>query len=189
MQEKLDLLKKKLSRVDDLLGAIAVLGWDQDVLMPEGGAAARADQRGTLSALAHEYFVDEEVGALLEELAPWAEELDYESDDASLVRVRMQDYLQQIRVPSSWVEEESKATSLGRQAWVKARAENDVSLFEPHREKLVDLQIQWAGFQGSFDNPYDPLLNKFERGLTYENIGAVFSGLKPNLIELVAAIV
>jgi carboxypeptidase Taq len=44
VQEKLDTLKNKLKTVKNLNDAAAVLGWDQQVNMPPGGAEARAEQ-------------------------------------------------------------------------------------------------------------------------------------------------
>ena len=52
--------------------------------MPPGGHPARAESMATLGRLAHERFVDDEVGRLLERLRPLEESLEYDSDDASL---------------------------------------------------------------------------------------------------------
>ena len=77
-----------------------MLAWDQKVTMPEGGHPARADQLATLSKVVHERFVDDELGRLLERLRPLEESLDYDSDDASLIRVTRRDWEKQRRVPT-----------------------------------------------------------------------------------------
>ena len=61
-------LKERLSRLSDLGRIGRVLGWDQQVMMPPGGAAARAEQIGTLGRILHEALIDDEVGRLLEQL-------------------------------------------------------------------------------------------------------------------------
>ena len=88
MEKKLQELKARLLEVNDLNSAGAVLGWDQTTYMPPGGAAARGRQMATLGRLAQEKFIDPAVGKLLDELQPYAESLPYDSDEASLIRVK-----------------------------------------------------------------------------------------------------
>ena len=188
MKEKLEQLKTLLARIADLEYAAAVLDWDQETYMPEGGVQARADQLSTLQGLAHEYFVDEEVGTLLHDLAAHLDELDYDSDEASLIRVSLRDYEKQVKVHGDLVREISRTSALGTQAWREAREKDDFSLFQPYLEKMVELKIRWAECFKPYDNIYDPLLDDFEPGMTYEQISAVFAELKPPLVELVRAI-
>ena len=75
MEEKLEELKRRLGEIVDLRTCVELLFWDQTVMMPPGGAAVRAEQLTTLDRIAHERFVDDEIGALLEELRPYEESL------------------------------------------------------------------------------------------------------------------
>jgi carboxypeptidase Taq len=189
MEEKLSQLKTRLARVSDLSGARSVLGWDQQVMMPKGGAEARGDQMGTISGLAHEMFVDEHVGALLEDLQEAFATRDYDSDESSLVRVAMRDYEKRVKIPTELVVEMAKTAAMGRQAWQQARAENNFSIFAPLLERTVALQLRLAEILGSESgNPYDALLDRFEPGLTYEYIDGVFRGLKTPLVALIGQI-
>jgi carboxypeptidase Taq len=190
MQEQLSQLKERLARVVDLNGAAAVLGWDQETYMPPGGAQARADQVSTLQGLAHQYFVGEEVGALLDDLAAALDELEADSDEAGLIRVALREYRKQVKVPGDLVVEIARASTLGVEAWRTARAQNDFSIFEPHLGKMVELRRRYAEALGSRSgNLYDALLDDFDAGLDYATIDGVFSALKPPLVELVQAIV
>ena len=87
MDADLRALRERLAEISDLARTGGVLAWDQKVTMPEGGHPARAEALATLSRIVHERFVDAEVGHLLERLRPLEESLDYDSDDASLIRV------------------------------------------------------------------------------------------------------
>ena len=102
MQDKLNELKKRLGEISDIQNAVSLLGWDQQTYMPPGGADARAQQIATLSHLAHEKFIDDAIGRLLEELHGFSTKLSYDSDDASLVRVAKRDYDKARRIPPSW---------------------------------------------------------------------------------------
>src|SRR5437868_7357607 len=80
-------LRTKLGEVHDVAKAGALLAWDQQTVMPPRGGDVRAYQLGTIGKIAHEMFVSDEVGELLEELRPYEESVDYDSFEASFIRV------------------------------------------------------------------------------------------------------
>ena len=98
-----------LAEGPDLRRAAGVLGWEQRVTMPPRGTEARADQLATLGRIAHERFVDDEVGRLLDAAEPLVESLPYDSDDRSLVRVTRRDWEKARRVPTDLREEMTRA--------------------------------------------------------------------------------
>src|SRR5205814_10083357 len=112
-----DRLRERLAEVNDLTKAATLLLWDQRVMMPPGGAAARAEALGTVSRLAQERFTDGEVGGLLEELRGLEESSDYDSFEASLVRTTRREYEKAQRVPPELVGEMRRASGLGLAAW------------------------------------------------------------------------
>ena len=63
-------LRRELAQINDLVVAARVLERDQLVMMPRGGAETRSDHLATVSRLAHELFVRDEIGELLERAAP-----------------------------------------------------------------------------------------------------------------------
>ena len=188
VEQALKAFKHYLSKVRHLQMAESVLSWDQETYMPEGGAAARARQLGTLSEMAHELFVSDRVGEWLAALAPFEAAADYDSDDASLIRVTRREYEKRRRVPAELVGEIARASSLGHQDWARARQEADFSIFRPSLERLVDLRIQWADCFDHGGKIYDPMLDEFESGLTAAKVQALFDEFRPHLVELVAAI-
>ncbi|NIR64021.1 MAG: carboxypeptidase M32, partial [candidate division Zixibacteria bacterium] len=109
MEEKLSQLKKIAAEAIDLRSSAYVLNWDQQVNMPEGGAEARAHQLALLLRLAHEKRTSPEVGELLEELTPYAqEELDPDSDDARLIKVTKRLYERDTKIPPDFIAERAK---------------------------------------------------------------------------------
>lgn len=187
MEQKLDTLKAKLKEIKNINDAVAVLSWDQQVFMPSGGATARAEQLATLSKLAHEMFISDEVGELLSDLSEVNS--DYDSDAASMVRVACRDYEKARKLPPDLVEEMSRTFSLGQQTWMKARAEKDFSQFQEILEKIVDLNIQMAEAYGYDESIYDALLDQYEPEMKTEHVAKVFAELKTELVPLVQAIV
>jgi carboxypeptidase Taq len=181
-------LRDHLAPIDDLESAAAVLAWDQETFMPDGGAEARARQLSTLQSMAHERFVTDETGELLDRAAEAVDDADPLDDGASLVRVTRRDYERARRVPSSLVAELSAATSKAKQAWKKARSEDDFSIFAPHLETLVDLSVEKAEAIGYDDEPYDALLEEFEPGRSTAEVASTFETLREDLVPIVDAI-
>ncbi|MCB0179760.1 MAG: carboxypeptidase M32 [Anaerolineae bacterium] len=186
MQAKLDTLNSKLKDIQNINHAAAVLGWDQQTYMPPGGAAARAEQLSTLSKISHEMFTAAEIGELLADLAQ--AEFDYDSDEASLIRVIQRDYDKARKLPPKLVEEMSRTFSMGQQVWTKARAEKDFSQFQDILAKIVDLNIQVAEAYGYEESIYDALLDQYEPDMKASDVQQVFDELKAELVPLVQAI-
>lgn len=185
VEDKLNTLKERLARISDLRAAEAVLSWDQETYMPPGGAAARAEQLATLERLAHEFFTSEEIGNLLEALEPQLKDLDYDSDEASLIRVTKRDYEKAVKLPSELVTQLAREASLAREAWKEARQRSDFPKFRPHLEKLVELTQKKAEALGYDERIYDPLLDLFEPEMKTSEVEEIFSQLKSELVPLV----
>ncbi len=188
MEEAYSRLVERLGEVQDIAGAAGVLAWDQRTKMPSAGSQARADQLATLTRLAFERFTADEIGGLLEELAPWGESLEYGSVEAGLIRVTRRDYEKARRVPLELRAEMARAGALGEPVWREARQTSDFALFLPHFEHAVELKKRYIECFQPVDEPYDALLDDFEPGVKTAEVRAVFDELKEGLVPLVAAI-
>jgi len=188
MEEILQKLKARLGEIHDLERAAAVLEWDQQTFMPSGGAEARAEQSATLRETAHRRFVADEIGAALETLRGPADSWNYDSDEASLVRVVSRDYEKARKIPPELVAEIARVSAMAYEAWVKARQQSEFSIFQPHLERILGLNIRLAEALGYQDRIYDPLLDQFEPEAKTEQVAALFAELKAGLVPLVAAI-
>ena len=182
--EKFDELKARLAEISDLERAAAVLGWDQQTYMPPGGTAARSEQLATLSKLAHQHFISDEMGDLLEASAQETDGMDHGSDEASLVRVTRRDYQKARRVPSELVAELARVTTLATETWTQARAQSNFSLFAPHLERIVALEIRLAEALGYDERIYDALLDQYEPEMKTAQVEAIFAEIKPQLVQL-----
>lgn len=188
MEEKLQELKEKLAVIIDLGNASSVLEWDQLTYMPPGGAESRGNQLGTLQSIAHAKFVSDEMGQLLEDLQPYLDELDPDSDEARLIQVTKREYEKKAKVPSEYVAEFSRVTSRAHGAWEEARENDDFSHFQPHLEKIVDMRREYADFFAPYDHVYDPLLDIYEPGMKTETVREIFAELRPLQVELIQRI-
>lgn len=188
MEKKLEEFKQILAEVVDLGHAGAVVGWDQQVYMPRGGAVDRGNILETLAGIAHEKFTSDEMGKLLDVLKPYAETLDPDSDDACLIKRVAHDYNKETRVSSRWVADFARITTLAQTAWEEAKTDNKFDVFLPHLEKVVELRREYADFFKPYDHIYDPLIDDFEPGMKTADVQRVFNALRPQQVELLKAI-
>ena len=181
----LDRLRAVLAEIADLQHAEMVLDWDSRVSMPHAGARARAEASATIGRLAHEKFISDVVGELLDELRPVEEGLDPESVDAALIRVTRRDWERYRRVPPELAGEMRLASGIAVAAWDDAKAASDFASFAPHLERQLELKHRYIECFPETEKPYDVLLQDWEEGMTTAQVENVFATLKRELVPLV----
>ena len=178
-------LRARLATIADVGKAISLLSWDQHVMMPPRGATIRAEQMATLGRIAHELFTDGETGRLLDQARPFAEEHEHDSFEASLVRVVSRDWEKARRVPADLRAEMSRSSSLAIPVWVEARKNNDFAAFLPALRRNLDLRKRYVDCFDVGDEPYDVLLDDYERDMTTAEVRRIFDYLKEHQAPLV----
>jgi len=180
-----DELRGRLAEISDLVKTAALLGWDQHVMMPPGGAAIRAEQLATVGRIAHTKFTSPEIGKLLDDLRGWSEQHEYDSFEASLVRVASLDWEKLRQVPADLRAEMSRSAALANPVWVEARKNNDFKSFLPVLRKNLDLRKRYIDCFDVVDEPYDIVLDDYERGMKTKEVRQIFDYLKAHQAPLV----
>ncbi len=182
-----DSLVEKLQEKSRLGSVMGILHWDQEVIMPKGGASSRARQLAALAAVLHEKSTDSELEGMLDRLleCPEAQFNDYEWCN---IQEAKRDYDLDTKVPRKLVTELAELSSKGHSIWAKAREENRYSDFAPTLKRLIELKKQWAACVAPEKSAYDANIDLFERDATVEKIEPVFEKLKQELIPLIRAI-
>jgi carboxypeptidase Taq len=182
-------LRDHLSTIDDLHGAMAVLGWDEQTKMPRGGAPARGERMATLGRMAHETFVSDETARLIEDAERDLDGLDFESDDASLVRFARRDFDRSRVISSDLLADAIRARTAGYQAWIEAKANQDFPSFLPVMQKLLEINHRFVEAYRTLDpdaaEDYDLLLETYEPGLTSKEIERAFTVVRERTVPLV----
>src|SRR6185369_17238350 len=178
-----------LSREAALIESVeAALGWDERTYMPPAAGEYRAEQMTYLTGLAHQRRTDKRLGDLLGQLAACDLAKDKHSAAGATIQELKRQYDKKVKLPQALVEEMTRASVLGQQAWVKARQDNDFQSFAPHVEKLFHLKRQQAECLGYKDNPYDALLDDFEPDAKTADVAKVLAELRAELVPLVQSI-
>ena len=165
--------------------AQALLGWDQEVLLPRSGVSYRAEQMAWFSGWLHNKFTSEEVGAWIS--AAEAEVIS--QDQQANLREWRHGYDRETQLPESLVKEFAETQVHAKSSWAEARAKDDFSLFEPALGRLVEICREQAERWGYQENLYDALIDKFERGGTTSVLTATLGSLRSDLVPVVEAAV
>ena len=165
-----------------------LLGWDQQTKMPPAGGDYRAEQCTYLAGMIHKQQTDARVGEWLDQLADGPLAKDLHSETGANIHGLKRSYERKTKLPQRLVEELTRASSLGQQAWIEARKANDFKTFAPHLEKIYTLKREEAAALGFAETAYDALLYDYEPEELTSNITRVLSALREELVPLVEAI-
>lgn len=185
--EDLATLKARTRDVQDLGHTLAVLNWDQEVLMPPKGGPARGRMIGVISRLMHERIADQKVASLLASVES-SGKLKPGSDDAAFVRLTRRNHEHAVRVPTELVAEMAENDARSQQAWVQARPGNDFSLVEPLLAKSVELRRRVSEYFPEHAHPLDTHIDASDEGMTVAILRGLFRQLRDELVPLVQAV-
>lgn len=172
-----------------LAATLELLQWDERTKMPPGAGAHRAEQIAFLAGQIHQRQTDPRLGGWLAELAESDLAADPTSDAGANILRLQRDYERETRLPQELVEQLSRLSVLGQQAWEQARANDDFAAFLPLLEQTVALKREQAAAIGFSDTPYDALLDEYEPGETTANVARALDGLRDALAPLIEQIV
>jgi len=183
-------LEKLLGRMAELsdLAAIGMLaGWDQLVMMPADGAAARAQQLGTLARLTHERATSAEIGDWLDEIDAAGDASALDELDRDVVRLARRDWEHARRVPEELAVERARAEADGQESWQLARANDDFAAFIPALQRNVELARAYGECVAQDgESRYEGLLGDYDFGLRTDELRRVFGALARELPPLAA---
>lgn len=170
-----------MRKIADVKYALAVLQWDQETYLPPKGATFRGQQIATLSEIAHEMFVDNLLGDLLNTLHA---DTTLDEKQRRNVELTLEDYSKNKKYSSKFVRNLSEATSKSYHAWIEARKQNNFKVFEKELGELIALKKEETQILGFKHHPYDALLNEFEKGATVQWLDGLFNNLRQPLKAL-----
>lgn len=177
--------KVALQKIADLKFSAAVLQWDQETYMPVKSLTTRARQLATLTETAHNFFTEEKMGNLLEELS---QRTNLNENKKRNVELSLYDFNKERKLSSEFVRSLSVAVSRSFQSWMDARRSNSFDIFEQNLNLLIQLkkaETQQLGYEG---HPYNALLNEYERGCTVMLLDNTFHLIRQPLKDLITNI-
>ena len=172
---------RELSTIEQVSG---ILTWDEQTYMPPGAFAGRAQQNAFMAGIAHERLTSKRMGQLIRTL----KKQELSADGKAILRDMERRYDRASSIPADLVKDITTTSSLGIDAWMKARKDNDFKELEPLLGKLIDLKSDMAEHVGYEDRPYDALLDEYEPNMKSREVDVLFSRLGKKLRPIAAKI-
>ncbi len=189
MDSKVAIMIERLIELDHeictVAGISALLGWDQQTILPKKAHQDRGEHLAYISTLEHSKLCSDELYELLIKLKSTKG-----LDEITTARVAKlyRDVDIARKIPSSHIEEMARVSTDAFEAWTLAREKKSFALFAPHLEKLVALKRREAAYIDASRNPYEVLLDHYEEGLELKTVESMFSEIKKGLSPLISSI-
>jgi carboxypeptidase Taq len=180
-------LEARWADIRDLEHAVSILGWDQEVTMPPGGAELRAHTLATMAGVLHERSTATDLVKLVDRLHRRRSSLSpRQRRGLDLARRQVK---KATAIPESLAREIALAESRGLESWRLARAERNFKRFAPELERMVELKRTVAEKTAGRGPLYDALLDDFEPGATMATIDPLLTALRDVTVPLVKQVV
>ena len=166
------------------LYAMTVIDFDAETVAPEGSADGRAEATEVLSRASYDLLVTDGTAALLKAAAADAET----EQERAEVRNLQRQYDEIVRIPADEYAAFTKLCSQSVPAWTKAKRTNNFSLFAPYLEKIIAARRAQARYFAPDRDPYEVLLDRYEKGLTIAQCDEFFATLRETIVPLLADI-
>ncbi len=186
LQDTVNAFKVHQKKMHAYNHAMGLLNYDAATAMPPGASSTLGDTLAVLSGEIYRLTVNDDYRDMLLQLNEEKEELDFQT------RREAEELLEEMqkmeKVPKEAVMEEQAAQNAANHYWEIAKHSNDFSVFAPHLAKMIEIRKQYARYIDPERDPYDVLLNEFEKGMTQEQMDPFFADLREKLVPLIKAV-
>jgi carboxypeptidase Taq len=175
-------LRAQIGELRHLDHTIALLGWDEETMLPALGRDERGEQLATLEGIRHALLISDHLGDLVEEVAAQSQAHERWSRELQLLRRLRRNAL---ALPQDLVRHFANARSQSLGAWEEARGRDDFALFARSFDQLLSLMRERAEALCAGGDPYDALLDEHEQGMTRLRLGPVLEEVRNRLVPMV----
>lgn len=170
------LLADNFYKINALEEANAILGWDQQTMLPKGSGDGRAEQMAAIQGMVQDLLTDQRLSELLlsaerdKNLEPWQR--------ANLREMRRV-WAHANATPKDLQQALVRARLKCEMAWREARPKNDFKSLRPIWEELLRLTREqaWIKADSLGCKPYEALLDEYEPGLRIKDLDTIFDDL------------
>src|SRR5258708_684630 len=175
-------LRDRIKDLRHLDRVIALLGWDEETMLPAAAREQRGEQLAILEANRHGLLASDRLADLMEDVASRSENLESWSRELALLQHLRRNAL---ALPEDLVRQFASAKSQSLGAWEAARAGDDFSHFAGPFDRLLVLMRERAQALASGGDPYDALLDEYELGMRRVRLDPVLAEVRSRLVPIV----
>jgi carboxypeptidase Taq len=154
----------------------SLLEWDMETYMPLGSSQPRGFAIAQTQLLRQERILQ-----LVDLVAKAEKSKELDDSEKGFIRVLRRELDYYTKIPPKLLEDILRTATEGTVVWREARRKSDFSMFKPYLEKMVELKRQEAEKLGYKGHPYNALMDRFEEGITTDDVDRTFSQLAPKL--------
>lgn len=180
--EKLNEVKAHIIKIEELNKLAELSYWDMKISMPKKALEQRSNTLGYLSGEIFKLSTGKEVKSFLEYFMPKLDQLS--QTNRAMIKKLKKNYDETKKIPEKIYKEYTIVKSMSEAAWEDAKEKNDFKIFEPHLEKMVKFNVEFAKYYGYKENAYDALIGRYEEGMTVEKLDKIFGELKEGILDL-----
>ena len=166
--------------------AMGILSYDGVTCAPKTSAVPREKTMGVLSEMEYRVLVNDRVKDLLAELNENRESLnDIQKKEVSELSDRLR---RTTCIPAKEYAAYASLVTKASDVWHESKKNSDFASFLPYLEKIVETNIRFAAYRAPDKDPYDAVLDEYEKGACKKDLDLFFSRLQKELTPLVLAI-
>ena len=181
-------LKERLETIKKYSHVVSILSYDFETVCPKEGYVEQSKLIDYFSNEEFKLFNSEEMKNLIVNLYNKRHQIENELDK-KLVEKLYKDYLKKKNITSDFNLEMNHCFSQAGINWLKAKKENDFSIFKNDLKKVIDVTKKEVSLRDNkFENIYDNKLDDCEEGILCTDLDPFFETLKKGIIDLLAKI-
>jgi len=166
--------------------AMGMLYYDARTAAPRDSSEPLGQTLGVLSEESYKLSVNDDFKALVAFLIKNKDSLDFQTRREA---EEISDNIEKTgKIPIEEYSEYQMLINESEHVWHQAKLANDYASFEPLLAKVVEFQRRFAHYWAPDKDPYDTLLDKYEKGLTCEILDKYFSDIRTKLVPLIKKI-
>jgi carboxypeptidase Taq len=181
--------RSEVERILHFEEAMYLMEWDLRTGAPKRGVPLRAEAIGTLSDEVFRAKTSPKMEEYLNRLSETDVFATLDDVTAGTVRELKQQFDRDRAIPADRKKAFVMLTSEAQSVWEEAKDTSDFALFRPYLERIVDMQLEFVGYWGYQQDPYNTLLDHYEPGITVQELDPIFSNLRQETVRLLQDVV
>ncbi len=181
VEEKIKKFKDWEFKLSAYSMALSIINFDKMTVAPSGGNEYR-DERTAF--LAGELFSLSTNPEILELLADLVKE-DIDPDTKRAVEIYHEEAEKSSRIPKDFYIDYQNVITTSHNYWLKAKTEDDYSIFEPHLKKVIEYTRKMYEYIDPTKDVYDQMLDNYEPGMTKAKYDVFFDKLREEIPDLI----
>lgn len=186
MESRLERFRELIKEKKLLDSTLAILHWDLETEAPKAGQELLSQMIGNISLKSYEISTSPELIEIVEFLREMKNEL------TPVEKKEIEDFYEEMeklrKIPAEDYKAYTELTAKAQGIWAEAKDKNDYKIFENYLEQIFDYNRIFANYREPEKDPYDVILNDYEKGMNVEKLDEFFRELRREIVPLLEKI-